>query len=390
MAILDKVANGTKPHREPLTVNSNNQQQDHDAPSSPLRMPPGQIDGLASLHKDMDMRGPLSPQSEAGSLLSLRIPGISSSADLALSAMQYLPTPLLVLSSLKTVVLANESMGRFLGLNHADEDSSDDGRSFSDVLRGKTLSQIGVDMVVDGHPVWVTWETFLDSLLEDLQNESQSFTKIDEGGDITPTVEKQEPMSRRESLGKYSSVVHDTVVEVVVTPDESVKACKSGGHPELSLAKMIITIWEMEGSTFYTLTFTSTDSGQTSLPSSRGNSRTVMRPATHHGLHSMGSGSGTQSSPSSISSGRSSHRGSSSSSNFTSPTVPMLSTSAFPPLGPPSHQITSVPSALQKITLMKDALLDSNDLVILAMWKDESMVIPNKGGNTVKLGKLRC
>ena len=390
MAILDHLPNGTKPRPEPLTVSSDLQKPDQNAPSSPLHMPPGHIDGLSSLNKDMAMNGPLSPMSDTGSLLSLRIPGMTSSADLALAAMQYLPTPLLVLSNLKTIVLANDALGRFLSMDNIADDTSDDGQSFSDILHGKTLSQIGVDMIVDGHPVWVTWEAFLESLVDDIHNENQPSPDIDEGGDLTPTAEKQEPVSMRQIPGKNKATVHDAVVEVVVTPDDSLNAYRQGATTKHTFAKMIITIWEMEGSTFFSLTFTSTDTNQTSMTNSRGQARTVLRASAHHGLHSLGSGSGSgsgkHSSPSSISSGRSSHRGSSSSSNFTSPTMPSLSSSVFPPLGPPSsNNISSAPSMLQKVTLMKDALLDSTDLVILAMWKDESIIIPNKGKNYTNL-----
>jgi PAS domain-containing protein len=56
-----------------------------------------------------------------------------------------------------------------------------------------------------------------------------------------------------------------------------------------------------------------------------------------------------------------------------------LSTSPFPPLGPPTKStISSAPSSLQKVIMMKDALLDGTETPILAMWKDESLTIPNK------------
>lgn len=44
------------------------------------------------------------------------IPRMPVAAEIALAALQYLPTPLLVLSSLKTIVPANEAMDRLLGL----------------------------------------------------------------------------------------------------------------------------------------------------------------------------------------------------------------------------------------------------------------------------------
>ena len=95
----------------------------------------------------------------------LRLP---AAAEVAVTALQYLPTPLLVLSSLKTVVLANEAMGRLLGLQSDDSAGGDKG-TVSETIRGQTLSQIGVDLLQDGQPVWVSWERFLDNLLSDLE-----------------------------------------------------------------------------------------------------------------------------------------------------------------------------------------------------------------------------
>jgi hypothetical protein len=45
---------------------------------------------------------------------------------------------------------------------------SDDATSGGDRLRGQTLSQMGIDMLEHGRPVWVTWESFLDSIAEGL------------------------------------------------------------------------------------------------------------------------------------------------------------------------------------------------------------------------------
>jgi PAS domain-containing protein len=71
--------------------------------------------------------------------------------EIAFAALQNLPIPLLVLSSLKTIVLANEAMGRLLGLR-GDATSSQQ-QSVMDVLKGQTLSQIGIDMLQDGVPL---------------------------------------------------------------------------------------------------------------------------------------------------------------------------------------------------------------------------------------------
>lgn len=124
---------------------------------SPIQMSAGAIDGLESIQAArLAKRGGQSPMSESSSLLQLGIPGFRSSADIALVAMQYLPTPLIVLNNSKTVVLANDAMGRLMALDDNEEDEdymSDDGKSSTDRLRGKTLTQIGIDVIQDGRYV---------------------------------------------------------------------------------------------------------------------------------------------------------------------------------------------------------------------------------------------
>jgi PAS domain-containing protein len=77
-----------------------------------------------------------------------------SATTASLVALQYLPVPVLVLSSEKTVVLANEAMGRLLGI---DFESIQD-LSISEVLQDKTMGELGVDILQNGSPILVTWE----------------------------------------------------------------------------------------------------------------------------------------------------------------------------------------------------------------------------------------
>lgn len=74
----------------------------------------------------------------------------------ALTALQYLPVPLLVLSAEKTVVLANEAMGRLLGIEF--ECIADSGMTVSDALEGKTMAELGVDILQNGSPLMVSWD----------------------------------------------------------------------------------------------------------------------------------------------------------------------------------------------------------------------------------------
>ncbi len=94
----------------------------------------------------------------------IHIPKMPNAAELAFAALQYLPTPLLILSNLKLVLLANEAVGRLLGLDTLQEsrgttaDGDEERIPVAEMLRGQSLSQIGIDMVQDGQQIWVSWE----------------------------------------------------------------------------------------------------------------------------------------------------------------------------------------------------------------------------------------
>jgi PAS domain S-box-containing protein len=398
MSAVDRLPNGSttsaahNSKRGPEDGDVERDEDDFDRPISPLHMPPGQIDGLESLKVDgfTNRRGqsPHRKNPSNSSLLHLPIPLAPSPAQLAFSALQYLPYPLMVLDGLKTLVMANEAMGRLLDIKDTDGDvANDDGLLISDRLRGQTLSQLGIDMLQDGRPVWVTWESFLENLAEDMGTHAEGKTTQlgSESGEgvVTPTAERNNSFGTR-LASKNESMVHDAVVEVVLTPQvpTSQLTHRTNHIPKLTFAKMIITVWEIEDGKFFSLTFTSTDSNQSSLPSSTASSRQVTKTSKDRylGSSSTGSGSASHSSPSSVSSGRSPNQeGSSSSSALTSPTYASMSASPFPPLRPPSrNSLTSGPSVLQKVVMMKEALLDNTQTPIAAMWTDESLIIPNK------------
>lgn len=122
---------------------------------------------LSTAENDVDIKpeeDAYRPTSSAGSNLplSVNIPKVAGAADAALAALQYLPMPLLVLSSWKTIILANDAMGRLLGLDAQHDESlldrSQATSAIGDLLRGQSLSQIGVDMLQEGQRIWVSWE----------------------------------------------------------------------------------------------------------------------------------------------------------------------------------------------------------------------------------------
>lgn len=318
-------------------------------------------------------------RSQSQSPFRLAMPSISP-GQLAFSAMLYLPVPTIVLNSLKTVVMANEAMGRMMGIVPDTDDPlhREDAAVTIERLRGQTLSQIGIDMLQEGRPVWISWESFLDSLLQEadvrppaaphaIHQQHQQACRS--GGDATPTV-----ASLAGPAEAHERPRRDTVLDVVISRKDIGKTAfdcrlKSKESEYQALAKMIVTIWEVEDhQTYFTLTFTNTHSTP-SIPVQ--NKKSVARSSL---LEAAERKSIAISNPSSVASSRES-----SSPSFHSPGAVSMSSSPFPPMGPPSMAShSSTPSLLQKITLMKDALLDNTQIPILAMWKDGSVAFPNK------------
>ncbi|KAK5147470.1 hypothetical protein LTR04_000826 [Oleoguttula sp. CCFEE 6159] len=222
------------------------------SPNAPSRSPSGQLQSnLAMATQDHDQRDHASkaegyfdldgeehsPSSTGRSSFSIRMPPSTTTALTALTALQYLPMPLLVLSSLKTVVLANEAMGRLLGIDlvaaaeqETDDDYVGDVLSASDVLQGKSMGQLGIDVLQNGTPVWVVWEEFLDTIVNQATKAAEAkeptHGKDDlRSGESTPTATNQNVSKHVESFASLSSVnlakttVHDVAVDVVLSPE---------------------------------------------------------------------------------------------------------------------------------------------------------------------------
>ena len=90
----------------------------------------------------------------------------SANASIAFVSLMHLPIPVIVLSATKTVILANDAMGRLLGLtdDHYDGEMDTEGgdedtsRICIDNLIGQTLSQVGIDAMRDGRRLALDWE----------------------------------------------------------------------------------------------------------------------------------------------------------------------------------------------------------------------------------------
>ena len=293
---------------------------------------------------------------------------ISEAGKVALAVLSTLPTPILVLSSSKTVLIANAATRKLLGVEQ-DEDSTS-----TDPLRAKTLSQLGIDMMSDGVPIWVSWEKFLDNLANghqpvqgDKVGGGRSASAV-EDGETTPTEGDAE--RGRTASRTTSEKSQNTVVDVIISsrPDLQARRTQRGkpNRPRSGIqatCRMIISIWTFEGRRFFTLTFTSS--------------------AGHSSAHSQGSSSTRNTSSHST---RSSHSAksqtpasSSLNSQVTSPsTTEQTRRTSFPSIAPPLHCATSITMTdFQKVLKLKDAMLGAVEIPLIAMWRDESVVFPN-------------
>lgn len=316
---------------------------------------------------------PMGEGSRSGSPSSIRSDPLSMHAPspimASLAALQYLPIPVLVLSSQKTVALANEAMGRLLDI---------DFESISEVLQNKTMGELGIDILQNGSPVLITWEDFLDSVVEDskLVNIPDAESEDPTGsGHTTPTAARtpqqamppdDQPLPKLSITNLARTMVYDVAVDVVVAPLQ--KPDRSSAYKHAMQVSCIVSIWSIEETPYYTLSFTSANATETTPKAS---SRIVNRSNTGPYLNK------SRSSGSSTSSG---HRSGSNSNTASKAVTPILQQPEFPPRGPPQRRgdITASASVFQKVTQLKDAILNSINLPSFALSHDESLGLPNK------------
>lgn len=238
-------------------------------------------------------------------------------------------------------------------------------------------------------------QKFLDGLADDMDqkasgDEVPEAQSVLQSGDTTPTMASEtharskidplRPKQRFTSRKEGAAFVHDAVVNVLLSPKHITSARASSSNEfKASLsddqiqANMIVSIWNLENQRYFTLTFTSTSAASTPTPKAQS------RPVSRYPPSSTLSPSSEPSSAAPNGSRSSSTSGSSPASVIGSPRGFGFSAAPLLPLGGPSRaSVAAAPSILQKITRMKDAILNSMELPIFAMWKDQSLAFPNK------------
>ena len=192
--------------------------------------------------------------------------------------------------------------------------------------------------------------------------------------------EKGTPTSQHLDLIRRKSIVHDVAVNVMLS-SQYIRALngpsdqdrKSPGLENHTKAKMIISMWTLENQRYFTLSFTSTSDYL--LSPTQSHTRSISRAQKPESLTTTPMS--TPTSP--VAPYVCPNCGSSPSSRIHSPTGMPLSVSPFPPLSAPrKSDVALPPTVLQKLTRMKDAIIDAMVIPAVAMWKDETLAIPNK------------
>ncbi|QIW95271.1 hypothetical protein AMS68_000789 [Peltaster fructicola] len=360
--------------------------------------------------------------------LSIQIPPSRTQTDMAFNTLQYLPMPVIVLSSAKQVVLANDAMGRLLGIDMHDDDPDEetpplddasvaatvmpqDIQSTTEILQGRTLEELGMDLLQQGSAMTVAWGDLLDSIVDDASKAQAPSTQLNtyhgryQDKETTPTEPTPAEFKHRRSwsqvpmTNKRKAEVHDAVVEVVFSTHRDEKSglpCQRPAAASIKdhvVARMIISVWATEEEQYFTLTFTAplgeqspavstygsisnngSISGSTFINSADVTKRTVSKAnsASHGSL-----ASGLSSNSSSEASGP--FRKGRSSRTSTNNTITTPLQVSFPPQGPPGKKSsTGAPSIFAKNTRLKDAILNSMSFPAYALWRDESFGVPNR------------
>lgn len=320
-------------------------------------------------------------------------PRSHSPAEVALAAIQCFPTPILVLSSLKTVITASEAMRRLLGASPAVPTSDgpilhhEPTQTFAgDTLRNQTLAQIGIDIIQDGQPVWVNWESFLDEVASadhvglalkpklDSQ-QSSADRRANAGPQSAPTTRffTSSAITVKRPSRVTRHIAGDTTVDVIFSQFNSFSAGSSSprtSQEDRIQAQMIISPWIIDNQQYFTLTFINEFrhfSNSATLESDRTTCTSIP--------DAMHADSMARILPSNICE------------KCTQDTFSRLTNrgSAFPmPLNVPRPQDSSLLSphkalsVLQKTLEMKDAIINGMEIPVIAMWHDESLAFPNE------------
>lgn len=269
---------------------------------------------------------------------------------LAFASLQLLPVPVMVLSSQKVVVFANEAMSALLDINPEGVLSQGlegwSPRSVMAMLQGKSLFEVGIAILDERSPEWEDqgWDTMLDGLIQEMSNPYRYSSNSDS--------EEKKTFPWRLSLDPRGATV-----DVVFRPHkaESHNDTTSKSRIQIS-AQMSVTAWVMDSDTYFTLTFTSvTHTIKTPSRAASPADPILSSPAETH--TSLSCDWRNELSESGAKNGGCS------------------SLRVAPLVIAPARSIVQ-----HKLAKLKDAIIDLMDLPVLILGVDGSLVFPNRAG----------
>ena len=179
-------------------------------------------------------------------------PPSPETSSLAFASLQLLPVPVMVLSSKKLVVFANEAMSALLDIKP--EGTLPEGlegwspRSFMAVLQGRSLLEVGLEILDEGGSEWENrgWDAMLDGLIQGMGDPSRYHS---DSGEKKPS----STFPWRMSLDPRGATV-----DVVFRPHNTHNHNDTSGKSRLQVsAQMSVTAWAVDSGAYFTLTFTS-------------------------------------------------------------------------------------------------------------------------------------
>ncbi|KAL2041566.1 hypothetical protein N7G274_005948 [Stereocaulon virgatum] len=324
---------------------------------------------------------------------------IPHGATMALAALQYLPVPVLVLSSSKTIVMVNEALERMLSvsIDEGEGEQKDGGVATTarHTLLGQSLSEIGINLdqdVEEGKRKSADWEEYLGQLIKRL--DATPATRAEDLPSSNPRLDWRHHDMRTSMLEPESTslssdstaltIIHDVVVSVLINQNPSVpvdtissSSVKSVESGSTLSAKMVISVWTSGNERYFTLTILNTP--YVTLAAARTRSRTVPPQPTYAavaGLFTFTTEPLSRSrscSPTLRNINLCSRCGNDLPSSSTSSNEPVESD-----FGPERSAVADKQSLSDKIRRMKDVIIDRTEIPIIIMWKDGSIAVPNK------------
>ncbi|KAL5611686.1 hypothetical protein BROUX41_000736 [Berkeleyomyces rouxiae] len=270
-----------------------------------------------------------------------------STNPLIFSAFRHLPVAVAVLDDTKSIAFTNDAMSRLLS-GTVDAEKSTSQASYY----GLSLTQLRVSGNENGQPIQVSWDTILDHVATKKKLPTTS------SGDSS--------VSRFTTCAIQNNKLPDFAIDVIFSPfivkehsildtcnqgsrtvSEESRPCAGGCVPSDTLsqvhATMIITTWLDESNRrFFTLTLTE------------------VAHVTQEVL--------------SLSSAASSHK-----------SYETQSSSSQDSADRPQHNPPSIedPAFLQRLAMLKDALIDNTNMPIVGIWKDGTIAYPNKAARSM-------